>query len=193
MRSINVTTLQLSEFCGDDIPPSAILSHRWGHEEVSFEQMSSSFAVAEQRKGFQKTKSCVAQAKADGLEWCWVDTCCIDKRSSSELSEVINSMYQWYHNAECCYAYMDDVYRSGAFVASKWFFRGWTLQELIAPRKLTFYHALWGYIGDRSLFSEDIFASYGISKDIFNGRMPVDSASIAQRMRWASNRTTTHR
>jgi len=184
----------------DDIPPYAILSHRWGEEEVSFAQFSFSPATAEQRKGFEKIKNCATQAKKEDIDWCWVDTCCIDKCSSSELSEAINSIYQWYHNAECCYVYLEDVVfgkeripfiPAGVLVDSKWFSRGWTLQELIAPRKLVFYSSSWVNIGHRRLFSETISYRYGIDVDILDGEASIDSASIAQRMRWASNRETT--
>jgi hypothetical protein len=191
MRLINVATLQLSEFWGDDIPPYAILSHRWGQEEVSFEQLSLSLTLAEGMKGFQKIRYCAAQAKTEGLNWCWVDTCCIDKRSSSELSEAINSMFQWYRNAEYCYVYLDDIFPSTAIIESKWFSRGWTLQELIAPKRLTFYCVSWTCMGDRSRFSQDIFLLCGIDRDILNGEVPISRASIAQRMRWAANRKTT--
>ncbi|KAH3907170.1 hypothetical protein HBH56_191330 [Parastagonospora nodorum] len=199
MRLINVTTFQLSEFWGDAIPPYAILSHRWGEEEVSFEQFSFSPATAERMKGIRKIKYCAAQAKKEDIDWCWVDTCCIDKRSSSELSEAINSMYQWYHNAECCYAYLEDItyekeleslMPAELVVESKWFSRGWTLQELIAPKKLNFYSSSWVDMGQRSISSELISRRCGIDRDILDGKSSIDGASVAQRMRWASNRET---
>jgi hypothetical protein len=192
MRLINVETYQVSEFFGDDIPPYAILSHRWGKDEVSFELISSSLAAAEQTQGFQKIRYCAAQTKHDGLDWCWVDTCCIDKRSSSELSEAINSMYQWYQHAVCCYAYLEDVttFENPDFTQSKWFSRGWTLQELIAPNELTFYDTFWVTIGEKKNLTRNIFQRCGIREDILRGAAPVDSASIAQRMQWASSRNT---
>jgi hypothetical protein len=192
MRLINVETYQLSEFFGDDIPPYAILSHRWGRDEVNFEQMSSSLAAAEQMRGFQKIMYCAAQTKYDGLDWCWVDTCCIDKRSSSELSEAINSMYQWYQQAVCCYAYLEDAAKSRRqnFIQSKWFKRGWTLQELIAPQDLTFYDCSWLKLGEKKDHADLISQHCGIDKEILRGTAPVDSASIAQRMQWASSRQT---
>jgi hypothetical protein len=129
-----------------------------------------------------------------------VDTCCIDKRSSSELSEAINSMYQWYQNAVYCYAYLADVsipsppYETVpryALLRSEWFSRGWTLQELIAPMNLRFYSARWDDLGLRQKYATSISRNTGIDERILRGQIPVDSVNIAQRMRWASSRKTT--
>jgi hypothetical protein len=94
MRLINSTTLRLEEYGGTDIPPYAILSHTWDKEEVSFQDMQQP-SDAKNKLGYQKIEKCCAIARSDGFEYAWVDTCCIDKTSSSELTEAINSMYQW--------------------------------------------------------------------------------------------------
>ncbi len=96
----------------------------------------------ELKAGYAKIKGCCRQAQEDGLAYAWVDTCCIDKTSSAELSEAINSMFRWYANAKVCYTYLVDVPSSldpndpVSFKSSRWFTRGWTLQELIAPENL---------------------------------------------------------
>jgi len=109
MRLINVEVLQLEEFFGDQIPEYAILSHTWGtpKDEVNFKDMSCE--KFKHKVGYQKIRYLCQQASKDGLLWAWCDTCCIDKDSSAELSEAINSMFQWYQNAKICYAYLSDV------------------------------------------------------------------------------------
>src|SRR3989440_8278796 len=145
MRLLNTSTLQFREFHGREVPYYTILSHTWGEEEVSFQDMQTD--SKEGKSGFAKIKSCCALAASEGWEYVWIDTCCIDKTSSSELSEAINSMFRWYENALVCYAYLSDVPASTeasfTFIKSRWFTRGWTLEELIAPRKLVFFASNW--------------------------------------------------
>ncbi|KAI6042323.1 heterokaryon incompatibility protein-domain-containing protein [Pisolithus marmoratus] len=144
----------------------AILSHRWG-AEVSYEEMTGLMKMegrkrdeVRQRGGYHKIIKSCEQAMKDGYEWLWSDTCCIDKRSSAELSEAINSMYRWYRNAHVCYAYLHDVDESdfptrpaNKFSKSngwpEWFARGWTLQELVAPKQLEFFNKDWVCIGNK--------------------------------------------
>lgn len=108
MHLINTTTLELHSFLGT-IPAYVILSHTWGNDEVTFENMCKPDALTKTSEGYLKIKRCCEQAKEDGYSWAWVDTCCIDKRSSAELSEAINSMYRYYWEASKCYAYLSDV------------------------------------------------------------------------------------
>jgi hypothetical protein len=110
MRLLQTETLEIREFIGSQIPPYAILSHRWGDGEVTYQDMRHGLrGVVEKKVGFGKTQNCCEQAATDGLAYAWVDTCCIDKSSSMELSEAINSMYQWYQMAAVCYVYLSDV------------------------------------------------------------------------------------
>jgi hypothetical protein len=139
MRLINVESYQLQEFVE---PPLsyAILSHTWGEEEVSFHDMPD-LSTAMTKRGLQKIeKSCVLAREMD-LKYVWVDTCCIDKSSSAELTEAINSMYRWYRNG-ICIAFLEDLPEQAYYDLSRdakaellarcrWFSRGWTLQELI--------------------------------------------------------------
>lgn len=99
MRLINVNTKEIEEFLeGDDLPPYAILSHTWGRQEVTFKEWTKlrTRPAVKGKAGFQKIMAACRQARADHLEWFWCDTNCIDKRSSTELSEAISSMFAWY-------------------------------------------------------------------------------------------------
>jgi hypothetical protein len=199
MRLLNTATLNLHEFIGDKIPPYAILSHTWGEEEVSLQEMQSREAtgIDIQKAGYQKIKKCCKTSATDGYEYVWIDTCCIDKTSSAELSEAINSMFRWYKMAEVCYSFLSDcpsgdhpTKEDSAFARSRWFTRGWTLQELIAPTNLIFFNRDWVDIGTRCSLREKLTPITGIHSGVFAGRIP-SSYSIAQRMSWASRRQTT--
>lgn len=150
MRLIDLYSMRLREFVGDQIPPYGILSHTWGDGEVTFTDFKA--GNAKDKLGFEKIHCLCTQAKLDGLEFVWCDTCCTDKSSSAELSESINSMFKWYQNAEICYAHLSDVYTGEPgfferqFGKSRWFQRGWTLQELIAPKPVRFYGNDWDRI-----------------------------------------------
>ncbi|KAH8673501.1 heterokaryon incompatibility protein-domain-containing protein [Xylariales sp. PMI_506] len=156
MRLIDVYSRKVHEFLPESIPAYAILSHNWGDEEVSFQDMKDP-ALACLLKGFTKIKYACRQARLDGYSWIWVDTCCIDKTSSAELSEAINSMFRWYLLSEVCYAYLVDMKSLEAFNdrmargwGPRWFARCWTLQELVDPPDVQFYTETWTPIGSRS-------------------------------------------
>jgi hypothetical protein len=125
----------------------------------------------------------------------WLDSCCIDKTSSAELSEAINSMYRWYQNAQVCYAYLEDVpaedsslwSEDSAFRKSKWFTRGWTLQELLAPEIVVFYDHDWNEIGTRTELGSLIALITGIDTESLYRPL---NACIAQKMSWVSERET---
>lgn len=126
--------LSLCEFIGDDStrPRYAILSHRWREEEVLFADMNGDQIAAEAKVGYQKLEACCRVALGNGYQYLWCDTCCIDKSSSAELSEAINSMYEYYADSGLCIAYLDDVedgpLNGSSFARAVWFSRGWTLQ-----------------------------------------------------------------
>ena len=216
----------LVEFPPDRVPSYAILSHRWGasEDEVLFADMpQDSVGIRKStraKKGFIKLVYSCKQAIADGLEYLWVrlrsilannwhdddwitskiDTCCIDKSSSAELSEAINSMYTWYKNADVCYAYLDDVDSALdsqnnsyylALMQTLWVTRGWTLQELLAPRHMRFYSVNWVTLGTKASLSPLLRRMTSIDEDILSQRQPIESASIAKRMSWAARRKTT--
>ncbi|KAF5609536.1 heterokaryon incompatibility protein het-E-1 [Fusarium subglutinans] len=158
MYLINVSTLKLEEFYSS-VPEYAILSHTWGQasEEVLFQEMLTNSSDVKLKKGYKKIELCAKQAQKDGLDYCWVDTCCIDKSRSAELSEAINSMFSWYRNSAVCYLYLEDVIHKEhpgrideSLGEARWFTRGWTLQELLAPRARQFFDANWTMIGEIS-------------------------------------------
>lgn len=170
MRLLNTTTIQLEEFVEETAPEYAILSHTWEEEEVSFRDIQTPEALT--KKGYRKIQNCCRVAAADGYKYCWIDTCCIDKSSSAELSEAINSMFRWYQKAHICYAYLPDVFKDPveqvkiSLEKSRWFTRGWTLQELIAPAFVQFFDKSWKDIGTKATLHEQITQITGIPKDI---------------------------
>ncbi|KAH9226250.1 hypothetical protein K456DRAFT_1808767, partial [Colletotrichum gloeosporioides 23] len=195
MRLLHTMTLDLNEFIGD-VPPYAILSHTWENDEVSLQDLSTT--AGRSKKGFKKIEACCAPARRDGFDWAWLDTCCIDKTSSAELSEVINSMFRWYRQARVCYVYLSDLpsqYPGDVdrrqFHSVKWFTRGWTLQELIAPRAIGFYDQNWEEIGTKASLLDLLHDKTGIRLDILDGTTTHTVVPTGERMSWASNRETT--
>ncbi|KAF2647145.1 HET-domain-containing protein, partial [Lophiostoma macrostomum CBS 122681] len=187
------------EFVGDDIiPPYAILSHTWKEgEEVTFKDLTD--GTGQKRAGYEKIRFCGQQAERDGLQYFWVDTCCIDKSSSAELSEAINSMFRWYRDAAKCYVYLSDVSVSGIdefrrrwkpeFKRSRWFTRGWTLQELIAPKSVEFFSKEGQRLGDKQNLEQTLYEISGIAIQALRGS-PLSHFSAKERLSWAANRQT---
>lgn len=203
MRLINVDTMCFEEFYEDCTPPYAILSHTWdGDEEVSFEEMkdtmaSSSSDSAPAKKGFTKIKeTCrLALMVQPRIHYAWVDTCCIDKSSSAELTESINSMFKWYASSTVCFVHLADLSPDVDFKQGiqqcKWITRGWTLQEVIAPARVRFYDAEWKFRGKKKDLYKELADATGIPPRLFQMYTKVSSYPIAQRMSWASRRKTT--
>ncbi|EMT73151.1 Vegetative incompatibility protein HET-E-1 [Fusarium odoratissimum] len=159
MRLLNVSTLQLKEFIGQ-VPPYAILSHTWTEEEVLYSDIGT--PTSSSKQGYPKLVGCCRKAAQDGFEWAWIDTCCIDKSSSAELSEAINSMYKWYQKAT----------------------------ELIAPQIVELCSKEWTVIGTKKSLASSIESATGIPITVLRGSHP-SSYNVAERMSWASARTTT--
>ncbi|RYO86962.1 hypothetical protein DL764_008929 [Monosporascus ibericus] len=198
MRLINVKTSKLEEFLDYKTPRYAILSHTWGddREELTFRDVEEG-RIDKPGVGSVKFQGSCRQAEKDGLGYVWIDTCCIDKTNLVELSEAINSMFRWYRHASFCYAYLSDVpdhddpQKPGSkFRTSRWFGRGWTLQELLAPNHLRFYNSAWGYLGTKGTLRTVIGKTTGIPRQILLGITELHSASVAQRMSWAAGRDT---
>ncbi|KAG6336737.1 hypothetical protein ID866_2342 [Astraeus odoratus] len=198
MRLINVHTLHLEEFNAKP-PEYAILSHRWRDEEILFQEIAEDKDV-QTRKGYAKFSASCKRAKIDGFDYIWIDTCCIDKSSSAELSEAINSMYQWYRNSSLCYAYLDDVDDpvvaadrawASPLTCSEWFTRGWTLQELIAPRHVQFYTRDWRLIGSKVTLAHALTLVTRIPTPVLCHGLSSSRPCIAQIMSWAADRETT--
>jgi hypothetical protein len=198
MRLLNTSTLQFHEYFGPVIPPYAILSHRWEAEELTYQEVLHYQNI--RKAGWNKVKQCCIFAASRGFDLVWIDTCCIDKTSSAELTEAINSMFRWYKEAYECYAYLCDVaathetevQRDQALEKSKWFTRGWTLQELLAPSSVFFVANDWTTIlGSVSSLDFPISTVTGIDILYLQKRADCFSASVATRMSWMSKRQCT--
>jgi hypothetical protein len=210
MRLLHSTSLELREFQNYESISYAILSHTWAEQEVLFQEIDGFNAASmptqvKKKLGYKKIQACCAQAKRDGFDYVWIDTCCIDKRSSAELSEAINSMYRWYQDCTICYAYLSDVpnnaspeIRNQKFRESRWFTRGWTLQELIGPLNLEFYGDQWyskgqsASLGTKRSLQDQIYVITRIPQGgLLSSSAKQPDYSIAQKMSWAANRATT--
>ncbi|KAG4439420.1 hypothetical protein IFR05_005113 [Cadophora sp. M221] len=186
-----------------DVPAYAILSHTWGKEEVVFQdiQVGVDMSKTVNKAGWRKIQFCAKQAAADGLEYFWVDTCCVDKKNAVELGAAINSMFRWYQNAARCYVYLSDVSKPDtgvddqraweeAFRKSRWFTRGWTLQELIAPRLVDFFSSEGGRLGSKLSLESKIYEITSIANKALRGDA-LSNFSIKERRSWAEHRNTT--
>ena len=192
------------EFISDDqIPPYAILSHTWGpdNEEVTFEDIDN--GTGEVKPGYEKIRFCGEQARQDGLLYFWIDTCCINKRIDAEVSRSINSMFRWYRNATRCYVYLSDVSSPSVddnhkcnprpwesdFRKSRWFTRGWTLQELLAPASVEFFSQERKRLGDKSSLRTQICEITNIPHTALQGH-PLSQFTVEERLRWIQHRQT---
>lgn len=185
------------------LPAYAILSHTWGAdaEEVVFKDLAT--GTGKDKPGYKKIRFCGERAALDGLEYFWIDTCCINKSNKAELSHAINSMFRWYQKAAQCYVYLSDVSTkkrkareegSGstwepAFRASKWFTRGWTLQELLAPSVLRFFSCEGELLGNKMLLAQQIHEITGIPKSAIEG-MRLSRFPVEERLSWIQHRQT---
>ncbi|KAI1269067.1 heterokaryon incompatibility protein-domain-containing protein [Xylariaceae sp. FL1019] len=208
MKLLNTSTQQLKEFFGKDRPRYAILSHTWGEEEISYEDVTKPDNDWHNKRGASKVLKFCELAKSKDYEWVWIDACCIDKKSSAELSEAINSMFRWYAESWRCIVYLADVRKgdeSNPLSKSRWFTRGWTLQELIAPRYVEFWDKDWTFIADKYQMRDEIASATRIQATMFDHKFTGAPAtryneiqnflretySTAQIMAWASDRETT--
>ncbi|OJJ38764.1 hypothetical protein ASPWEDRAFT_48919 [Aspergillus wentii DTO 134E9] len=193
MKLLNTTTLQLEQFPRRNndgtvtpVPKYAILSHTWGpsEQEVSAQR---------QRPDTAKIAAFCQKAREARIDYAWVDTCCINKTDPVELNHALNSMFLWYRESVVCCTYISDVRNSGdaGFAAlhhSRWFTRGWTLQELLAPLHMVFFNSHWDEIGTKASLQRIISQVTGIPSGVVLFNDPT--ASVAQRMSWASGRQT---
>jgi hypothetical protein len=195
--------LTITSFNENAIPPYAILSHTWGAdtEEVTFVDLAK--GDGKHKPGYAKIRFCGEQAQQDGLQYFWVDTCCIDKSDKVELSHAIQSMFRWYQDATKCYVYLSDVSteqtKAGglsteftwepAFRSSRWFTRGWTLQELLAPSIVEFFSQEWEKLGDKVSLNSLIHRITGIPQEVLTGAL-LYSYRFRDVLRWAEGRET---
>ncbi|TFK85737.1 HET-domain-containing protein [Polyporus arcularius HHB13444] len=181
----------------------AILSHVWDEHEQSFQDTAALRAqcadTGSNPRDFSspKVQAACMLAERHGFSWLWIDTCCIDKMSSAELSEAINAMYAYYAHAAVCYAYLRDVRRTDVnvndltFDRSRWFTRGWTLQELVAPEEVVFLSREWEVVGTKADLAALVAWITGIPAPVLRLEERIWDRSVAQRMSWAARRETT--
>jgi len=193
----------LTPFPDEAAPRYAILSHTWGAdtEEVTFDDLTN--GTGKDKPGYEKIQFCGEQAAQDGLEWFWIDTCCINKTNKAELSQAIRSMFRWYQNATRCYVFLADVPRPPSdtdkqtnarpwevdFQESRWFTRGWTLQELIAPRSVEFFSCKWERLGNKVSLEQLIYKMTGIPYSALQGA-PLWQFGVNERLLWREHRQT---
>jgi hypothetical protein len=195
-------SFKLISFAEDDVPPYAILSHTWiESQEVTYNELVA--GTYTNKAGYKKIGFCTERAAVDGLEYSWVDTCCIDKSTSDELSTAINSMFGWYQRARKCYVYLSDVsvpdevtdvqaFRItwlDAFRQSRWFTRGWTLQELLAPATVEFFSREGKRLGSKISLEQEIHEITEIPIGALRGQN-LANFGVEQRMKWAAKRKT---
>ncbi|KAF5700467.1 beta transducin [Fusarium mundagurra] len=199
MRLINTTTLLLESILEPRDVRYAILSHTWEQDEVSLQDFGN-LDFARRKAGFSKIEKTCQIARSRGLKYAWVDTCCIDKTSSAELTEAINSMFEWYKQAQVCFAFISDlppVVAGGPMLdwlaggEYRWFSRGWTLQELIAPQTLEFFDSAWQPRGDRFTLRSGISQKSRIDISVLQNSACLPGIPVARKMSWASARKTT--
>jgi hypothetical protein len=194
MRFINTTSLKFHEVSDLELQKLkySILSHRWtwGNDEILYVDVLCMDSGVKSKGGYAKFADACALAERLGYEFLWIDTCCINKTDAAELAEAINSMYRWYSMANVCIAYLQDATSTAQITESEWFNRGWTLQELIAPKDVRFYDRDWNYIGDKFSLCNMLVRETGIPADVLQNSKPPQACSIAQRMSWAAKRTT---
>ena len=203
--------LEITEECGlkltkdleeDELPPYTILSHTWGpdEEEVTFQDLQG--GTGRHKRGYGKLDFCAVQTRHDGRRHFWVDTCCIDKSNNVELNTAITSMFRWYQKAEKCYVYLFDVPRihndidgscdgswESDFRNCRWLRRGWTLQELLAPRVVEFFDKAGNRLGDKASLERHICDITGVPAEALRGRA-LSSFSIEERFSWQKSRRT---
>ena len=210
MWLINTSTLLLESFYGDEIPAYAILSHTWGTDEVSFQEFQTAKTAPTgnitEKAGYRKIVATCDRAKEHNYPFVWIDTCCIDKSSSAELTEAINSMFHWYQQSRVCYVYLSDSqsldgldFRAApqefcaVFGQCRWFGRGWCLQELLAPPNLLFVDWKWDDIGTKDELRGFISTITEIPVALL--RMPptmsICDCPVADCISWIAKRRTT--
>ncbi|KAI0332930.1 HET-domain-containing protein [Cubamyces sp. BRFM 1775] len=201
MRLLNTNTAHVVTFPNpDELPPYAILSHVWQQHEQSFQEVDALHDDPDPHSHLsEKIRRFCQFAQREGFDWVWIDTCCIDKTSSAELSEAINSMYSWYSEAVICYVYLHDVSTrldalakfENHLTRSVWFTRAWTLQELVAPLSVAFLADNWKLLGTKEQWASALERRTGIDRKVLTCATSLDDVSVARRMSWAAGRRAT--
>lgn len=221
MRLLHAKTHHLHEFpFNEHTPEYAILSHTWGSangDEVTLKDLHSWTPWFKRKLGWAKIKGCCRQALTDGIEYVWIDTCCLDRRSNNKtataatppdavavavavpVADEIQLIWQYYTRARVCYVHLADVHDTpktnpespgSAFRRSRWFTRGWTVPEMLAPFFVRFYDASWKYVGSKAELCKTIEAVTGIGASVVRDPNEVGLQSVACRMSWVAARET---
>ncbi|THU90968.1 HET-domain-containing protein [Dendrothele bispora CBS 962.96] len=191
-RLINTHSLKLVDFREREIPHYAIISHRWGNEEVGLQEFRRPTRQTKRKLGYRKIFNACEQARLDNLDYLWIDTCCINQEDQGDVHRNIKSMFAYYQNSRVCYAYLFDILGPGNDLgSSQWFDRAWTLQELLAPPDVFFFTCSWLYIGRRSQRSREIGNVTGIPHTVLRGDVRVQEIDVAERMSWSILREST--
>lgn len=190
LRSRRDGTIQLTEKLRHSTPPYAILSHTWSSQEVLYGDAE--HGISGEEEGFFKIRLLKAEAEKDGLGYFWIDTCCINKKSVSELEEAFHSMFKWYAESTVCYVYLSDVSSERGSTLSelrkaRWFTRSWTLQELLAPKEVKFFSKEGTYLGNKTTLEDIIHEVTTIPLDALRGSA-LSNFSVEERFRWAAGR-----
>jgi Heterokaryon incompatibility protein (HET) len=206
MRLLSCSTednFELTNFDDQSLPPYAILSHTWAdNQEVTYDEVIA--GTSKQKAGYAKLRFCRERAAKDGLKYFWVDTCCINKATSDEVGTAINSMFRWYQCAAKCYVFLSDVvvphnvadpqlYRitwENAFRKSRWFTRGWTLQELLAPASVEFFSKEGRPLGCKISLEQEVHETTQIPLEVLRGQL-LSKITVDERMSWVARRKTT--
>jgi hypothetical protein len=200
-QSVDTGLFSLTTFDNNDCPAYAILSHTWAQDdsEVTFEDVD--HGTGQRKSGYDKLRFCARQARSDKLDYFWIDTCCIKKSDAAELSEAITSMFKWYSQSAKCYVLLTDVTDDKKlssqgipswlqqFYLSRHHTRGWTLQEILAPRDVQFFSKEGNLLGDRRNLAREIEDATTIPVQALTEKA-LNSFSIAERMRWSQGRQT---
>ena len=209
MRLLNIAPDGLSltftkDFVEQEIPPYVILSHTWGNDghevlykDIAEKQPYDDFVEGTDKDGYKKIRFCAKQARAEGFEYMWIDSCCIDKPSYTELTHALNSMFRWYNKAAKCYVYLPDVSTDNVpeeiwkskFHNTRWARRGWTLQELLAPPRVEFFSSEGRKIGNKTTLESLLHSMTGIAIGALRGT-PLCEFSEIERMSWMERRET---
>ncbi|KIV98348.1 uncharacterized protein PV09_09814 [Verruconis gallopava] len=197
LKASSIGGFQLVSFPDDSTPPYAILSHTWSQDqEVTYSDLVG--GTGRGKTGFAKIRFCMDRAAYDGITYCWVDTCCIDKSDSAELSTAINSMFRYYQHAKKCYVYLSDVQVPEEITDPEAFqitweasFRRWTLQELLAPPIVEFFSKNAKLLGSKISLEREIHDITKLLIEVLRGQRKFSTFSIEERLEWAARRTTT--
>lgn len=200
MWLINVETFALEYFPTVPSNHYAILSHTWEEDEVLFKDMDN-IGQAKLKKGWRKIQETCRLAHEQSLSHAWLDTCCIDKSSSADLSEAINSMFNWYRDAKICFVHLSDLGAPTPPIPSpefqeqlarcRWFTRGWTLQELICPSEIEFLDTTWNRIGTKTSLQSELSSITGVDAEVLQYQAAIFNVPVGKRMSFAAQRTTT--